>query len=180
MENQCRTFTIKTKLFKSFSSLVLSKVGAPDGTTIVFCEMLTLWGMGGEGGTLRRAPVTKRREIGSCPERWSEGICLWVALVHLSVPTHPGRCILNYWGFITWTVLLRGTQRSGTARGAGGQQRLQDFHVGGVLGLHPLRSCKMFRSLFCSYFFSQKGSLHSDLYLYYKSLNVAKLYLKMF
>lgn len=57
---------MKTKLFKSFSSLVLSELGALDGTITLFWEMLTLWGIG-EGESIEKSPSNYKKRIWLLP-----------------------------------------------------------------------------------------------------------------
>lgn len=121
LENQYWIFRIKTELFKCFSSL--SKLGALEGTTITFWEMLTLRGMCREKAL--RVPVTKKRELGSRPRRQSGGMsaCGWPLCT--SGPQHPGGCVhlqLPGWFPSTGADLLRRTPRSCPARGVEGSR----------------------------------------------------------
>ena len=69
---------------------------------------------------MRRAPVTTKRELGSCPQRCSGGTSVygWPLYTSVSPPGQDG-VILNSWGVNTWAGLLQGATRSGTARAVG-------------------------------------------------------------
>lgn len=125
----------------------------------------------GRGRTLRRAPVTKKRDFGSCHDMEHRDLSLWTASVHLCVPM----CRMVYLkpqGCQYMCSTTSGATRTVTAR----HNSLQEFHTGGVLGLHPVR--RYSEAYFEATFSQKEDSLFSD--FYYKSLRVAKLYPTMF
>lgn len=91
-------------------------------------------GESGRGRTLRRAPGTKERDFSSCHGMEHRDLSLWIASVHLCVPTCR-MVYLNLQGCRNMCSATSGATRSVTAR----HISLQEFHTGGVLGLRPVR-----------------------------------------
>lgn len=100
---------------------MLSKQGALDGTTTTFWERLTLLGIW-RGNALILRSLFKKRQLGSCPTNGGEG---YQPMDGLLAPQWPHLSRME-WVATTavdlpiQTLLLQGTQRSGTAGGVGG------------------------------------------------------------
>lgn len=169
LESQYWPFRIKTKIFKSFFLLALFKAGLLCGTNIIFWEMLTvleIW-------------RKKHWEELQLLRKESPGdgvvyISLWMASLHLRGPPCPGagspwdlpphkelerECVLNNWGCNpVYGQSHSWNSRVGTRSISIGPQGFQDCSVGGVSVLHLVRSCKMLRNMFWSYFAQKEDS----------------------
>lgn len=67
---------------------------------------------------MRRASVSEKREVGSCLGRWSGALSVCGRPLRPSVsPAVQDGLSCTAGGVSTWTALVRGTPRSGTAKG---------------------------------------------------------------